>query len=353
MRTFVSWTLGSVTGLFALVFVAAPLPTEAASATLDSMTPTATDMSDMLDGLPEDVEGFLQVPTVTTEGTVYTGVFSVSEEPLSVVTVGGKIVDSWEYDAMTGKVTVEIRYTGGLIDPTGNPMDAFMVALMFTPTDPTQGPPEEAQGMWMSTNLMEWEIIPPSPQNPQFGFELSGPAGYQGYFQMFLPNAVLDLMSQMTGKTLEASDLAVFVDDGQASLGIEQLADGILIDISVTFKDENTQVSAAAGDNVTKSIATGEKLPLSLQARKGIIKQGKTAKLYGWVKSGKKGKTVTIWRKRPTDDEFVKRDAVTTKKDGYYEYEFTARKTAKWRSKFKKANGTIVKSLAEQVKVND
>ncbi|MFA6475708.1 MAG: hypothetical protein WCV88_05990 [Patescibacteria group bacterium] len=315
--------------------------TYAATASVVSVTPAVVDISASMTGLPDGVEGFLFIPTVTTEGTTYTAVFSVSEEPLTVVTVGGQIVDNWTYDAATQQVTVVMTYSGQIMDPTGILQDAMSVGISFS--SGADGIPAEASGVWMSTNLLNWMIVPPTQDNPQFGFELSGPEGYNGYFQMFLPDSLIALLSQLQGKTLTADDLAVFIDNSQASVDVSTVTGGVLIDINITFDSGNTSISPASTQTVTKSVSTGSKLPISLSAKKASVSKGVSAKLYGWIKSGLAGKTVTVWEKKTGASTFTKMATVTTKADGYYSYSYKAKKSSTWKAKWKKTTTSKAK----------
>ncbi|MCB0339221.1 MAG: hypothetical protein KDD53_06440, partial [Bdellovibrionales bacterium] len=83
-----------------------------------------------------------------------------------------------------------------------------------------------------------WNLIPPSPPDDIFfGFELNGKEGETGFFRMKIPDTLIDHLSELAGKTLNVDDLAIFNDGKQASLDIEDLSDGIIVNIKTVFKE--------------------------------------------------------------------------------------------------------------------
>lgn len=114
----------------------------------------------------------------------------------------------------------------------------FGIAFVPAETKTSDGPPEEMKGSWMSTNISPeyWELVPPDEDDPGFGYKLSGPEGEQGFFQMFIPAAMIDYLSSAYGETLSAEDHAVFNDGEQASLDIESGQGGAFVSILVNFQ---------------------------------------------------------------------------------------------------------------------
>lgn len=319
-----------------------PLSGWAFTAELVSITPEATDISAMITDAPEGVaiSGWL-----AETDTEYTAVFSVDESPAIVITPGGDISldNPWSYDADAGTVTVTFTATG-LKATDDSPDNLAIVALVGVVEKGEGGPPAEMTGAWLSTNIQNWELIPPSKNNIAFGFSLTGPVGEKGFFHMFMPDSVIDLLSQYAGVELKIEDLAVFNGDSQSSLSITEVDGGAYIDINVVFSDTTTSVSAA-DDTVTKDLTVQKQLPISLAATKTEVKKNKTFDLYGWLKNGKSKQTVTVWRKQSGEDEFTKIDTLKTDSDGYFAETYTAKKTAKYKVKYRASSGVKVSSI--------
>ena len=59
--------------------------------------------------------------------------------------------------------TVTVVFTGtGLKSTDDSPSNMGMVALVGVVAEGENGPPEEMTGFWLSTNMQDWELIPPS-----------------------------------------------------------------------------------------------------------------------------------------------------------------------------------------------
>lgn len=335
-------------GSFAVLL---PQRLSAAEVELVSITPDAQNVSDLMPQ-PEDAPAgtafFAFVPAPgTAEDEEYTAVFSADQEPAVVVTLGTE-VESWSYDATAGTVTVTTIYRGGFFGPDGEQDPTFVISISFPVAPGEQGPPEEATGVWMSTNITDWQMIPPQPgdEKPQFGFILTGPAGTDGFFKMFLPQSLIDLMGEYMGEQLDIVDLAVFVDDEQASMAVEEVDGGALFNISITFTENTTQVEereTEGVDSVTKEVMAGEQLAVSLAAEKTKVKKGGSTNLFGWIKNGKKGETVTLWQKLAGETKYTKVTALKTKKNGYFVYEVTMSKTASFKVKYGSKSSSVKK----------
>lgn len=324
------------TGLAVVIFAVAGFwaqPSLAFTADLVSITPDATDMTDQLQGggAPAGVALFGWLGTVDTD---YTAVFSVDESPAMIVSPGADLStdNAWSYDADAGTVTVNFTLKGLIGSdefPIPDGMGMTIVALVPS-SDDGSGPPVEMTGGWFATNLQSWEIVPPSPENVAFGFNLTGPSGETGYFHMFMPTSLIDLMGQMRGENLTVDDLAVFNGDYQSSMSVTEVTGGAYIDINVTFNDTSTTVSATS--DVTKSITAAPRLALSLAAKKTSITSGSKAKLYGWINKNKANKTVEIWSKASGAKKFTKLTSVKTDDTGYFYSNQKLKKTTKFKA---------------------
>lgn len=218
-------------------------------------------------------------------------------------------------------------------DTPSEPNQEWVYVFIATGSDPTpqnpeqSGPPASMGGGFISTTVQEFQISPPSgPDEFGFGLTLDGPPNTTGFFKMYMPASMLALMSTMSGKTITVDDMAVFIDDDQASTTISETdAGGALININVTFTSGNTSTATSAlveSETVSKSIEAKEKLALSAAFVKTSVLRDKYAKLYGWKKTNFKNKAVKIFRKKKGDDSYTLVDTVYTDNAGYYLYKF-------------------------------
>lgn len=333
MKKFVSSILVGLSFVAVALFMSLR-PAYAITADLVSIFPEPQmDISDMITGAPENValKGWL-----AEEGVEYTVVMSVDVEPAVVITPGADIsIDQpWTYDADAGTLTVIMEATG-LKQASDGPENAMILAVVAPVAMGEDGPPAEMTGSWLSTNVQDWELVPPSEGTPAFGFELTGPAGETGFFHMFMPTAMIDLLGQFVGRTLAPSELAVFNGDSQSSIDIQEVSGGIYININVTFEDTSSSVSATKSSSVTKRITVQEREAVSLAAAKTSLSKGKSTKLYGWLKNGKRNQTVTVWAKAKGEKKFVKVFSAKTTKDGYYTTNVTPDITTAYKIKYR------------------
>lgn len=212
---------------------------------------------------------------------------------------------------------------------------------------PSNGPPASMGGGYISTTVQDFQIVPPTdPSDPAIGVTLTGPASISGFFKMYLPPTMLTLMGTMSGKTMTAADMAVFVDDSQASMSItETSSGGALIDININFTEGNTATasSIASTTDVTKEIVTKEKLPLSAAFKKATISKNKTARLYGWKSENYTNKTAKIYKKKKGATSYTLVKTVDLDNVGYYKYNFTAKNKGTYYYKVKSAGLTSEK----------
>lgn len=339
-----------------------------------TITPDALDISDYLppegegDGPPEDVA--LKVYSGT-RGTQYTVTCVADSEPAAVVLTGANMV-SWNFDSETSEVTVELDFVGylpgisfgspqGLLDFPS--IDPFGVAMVWAVEDPflEDGPPAAMKGAWMATNVQQWDLIPPEDNNVQFGYRLSGPAGQTGFFHMYVPDTLLEWMSELKGQTIGVSDLAVFNDDKQASVSVNEVDGGALILLSVIFDSSSSVVQSSALSNqyllrtnasiranVTKKMSLKTKLPLSLTAKNSKIKKSRKFNLYGWLGNGLSKKAVYVKCQPPRSRKYSLSSLLKTKAGGYFSVALTARKVGTYSCR---ANFGKLKSAIQKVKV--
>ncbi|OGY80442.1 MAG: hypothetical protein A3E60_05280 [Candidatus Kerfeldbacteria bacterium RIFCSPHIGHO2_12_FULL_42_13] len=341
------------TAVFAILFLFTPRFALAFEAELVDITPEAQDISDQLGGgdIPENIALF---GFITTIDTAYTATFSVSECPVMVVTPGADLSedDSWSCDTDSKELIVPFTAKELLDVDKDLPEGSTSTMIAFAPaTEPgTDGPPEEMRGGWMSTNISEWELIPPSEDAPYFGYKLTGPEGTEGFFHMFIPNAIIELLSEFSGKELIVEDLAVFNGDAQASMEIEEVTGGALVKINLTFASNSTVIESQGSKSITKELTVREQLDVSLAAKKTSLKQGEKTTIYGWAKDAKKGEKVVIYRKLKGQKKFTKFMVVKTDKNGYFSKKLNPAKTATYRAEYKKEKSDTVEIVVKSKK---
>lgn len=284
------------------------------------------------------------------EDATYELVFSSDTEPTMLIMPGADMENAhdWEYDADTGLVTMNVTYKGIVTDTQdqNSQFDMFIIALVFSSEDMSQGgAPTEMVGAALATNLLQWMIIPPMPDAPYFGFELTGTPGTTGYFHMFIPAGAIDYISSMTGTELTPELMAVFVDDQQASMNITEVDGGAYIDINITFAEDKLGVSAT--DSITKTVTAGARETVSLTAKKDTLDKGATAKLFGWINKEKAGKEVVVYRKLKGAKKFTVWKTVETNKNGYFSVSYEAKKTAQYQAKYKTTTTDKLKVTVE------
>ncbi|OGY86801.1 MAG: hypothetical protein A2458_03130 [Candidatus Kerfeldbacteria bacterium RIFOXYC2_FULL_38_9] len=348
-----------------LLFV--PVRTLAWDVAATSITPSEgiTDISEMV---PDTHEGTIEVlkafQYTSTMGEVeYTAVFTIDETdgvaiagaPM-VLSMGAEI-QSLQYDTDAKAFTIEFITTPFYIPNEEALSSMFQIIFIETVADPSPENPEQSMGPpasmalgYISTSVPEFQLMPPEgPESMGFGLTLTGPAGVTGFFKMYMPPTMLTLMGTMSGKTVTADDLAVFMDGTQASLNMTETEEGgVLTEVSVVFAEGNTlttsrvtsSIEQASSDTVTREVITKERLPLSLALKKSIVSKNKATRLYGWLKSGKQGKQILILQKKQGDDKYVVIARVRTKANGYFQRVIKRKKAGDYQLKavYKKGN---------------
>ncbi|MFA6475675.1 MAG: hypothetical protein WCV88_05795 [Patescibacteria group bacterium] len=333
--------------LLAMMPLASQAFTVTSTVTSSDATDVVTDLSAMVPS--EGPEGILQEVTAfsytaDSGSATYTANFTVTDDAdeLTVapfVMGAGANISNLTLDSSSEPYQYSVTFTtGDFYIPDMGKAQQFVFVFVGTAANPSldnpepgNGPPDAMSGGYIATTVQDFQIIPPTgPDDAQFGVAVNGPAGTTGFFNMKFPASMLALMSTMSGKTINASNLAVFVDDDQASVSVTETDDGgALMAIAVTFSTDSTETTsslASASSTISKEIVAKEKLSLSSAFAVASVQRSEQAKLYGWKKSDKANKTVKIYRKKSTASKFTLVGTVTTDSDGYYEYKFKAKK---------------------------
>ena len=381
--------------LFSAVFIAViveaqpkprtPTPTPQATATPDPATAiTLLSMTPEAESLPADKTPPRQFlfRFRGKKGTSYVAVFSAPAEPAMVVGVGADI-SSTSYDETTQQLTVNFLFDLSVINEDGKSRDPneFIIVLdpgaekqfspmprpspgfppppkpkarslsaladstdecygpanKNTPSPDQNGPPLQARGTWMSTNIASWCVIPPNETNPFFGFKLVAPPGTKGFFRKKLPANLLNLLSLLAGKTLDPDSLAIFNGTFEASKSISSTSDGgALVNIQLGFSsttnsltDKSSSSSSnriqAASSTTTKTVTVAEEEAISLTPKTSTITKNK-ASLFGFVADSTSlaGQTVSIQRK--VGKTFKTIATTTVASDGSYSKKVTSSK---------------------------
>ncbi|MEW6408288.1 MAG: hypothetical protein AB1465_06405 [Patescibacteria group bacterium] len=288
--------------------------------------------------------------TTSPAGTEYTFVFNISDTGGTPVAycpfliTGGVRVNSFTYDSATQKMTLIVK-TEDLNLPSGT---VSLISLIFTSlAESVEYPPVAVAGAYIASTVSEFSLILPQPGMPEMGISLTGDPNTSTFFNMFVPAATLAYMSELSGKTIGVKDLAVFIDDKQASTNVTELNGGGFIDINITFSSGDTTTGAAFqnGEKVTKEIIAKQKLPLSFAAKKEIIKKNKTAEFYGWLEKGKKNQKIVILRKKKREKKYTQIATVKTKKSGhfYYKSKAKAKGTYYYKAVYKNKKSPVIK----------
>ncbi|HLD22051.1 MAG TPA: hypothetical protein VJB65_04075 [Patescibacteria group bacterium] len=345
-----------------------PVRTLAWDVTTTSITPSdeVTDVSEMVPNTHEGTTEVLKAFEYTsTMGAVeYTGVFTIDETdgvtianaPM-VLSMGAEI-NSLQYDENTKQFTIEFVTIPFYVPELEGQTSMFQIIFIETGEDPTpensqqSGPPASMALGYISTSVPQFQIMPPEgPESVGFGLTLTGPAGVTGFFKMYMPPTMLTLMGTMSGKTVAADDLALFMDGNQASINMTETEEGgVLTEVNVVFAEGNTltgaRVSTAveqtSSDTVTREMVTKERLPLSLALKKYSIQKKKATRIYGWLKDGKKGRQIRILQKKAGQEKYVVIARVRTKANGYFQRVIKRKKAGTYQLKavYKKGNKT-------------
>lgn len=373
--------------LVALISVG-PLSAAADITSNCTITPNSANLLD--DSIPPQAGVEIFVFSTNQTNVEYTFECDVTEQPASVVVLPAEM-ESVVYDNATGKLAVTFvntDYIEGSNVPAPPGTTTFSIAVI--PADPAgTGVPVEMRGSWMATNIPPfgldmsgaggWELLPPDEEDPFFGYRLNGPEGSTGFFKMFIPDSMKQLLEDLvnaespTPVTLEWSDLAVFNDDQQASMSITEQAGGALVDIQVTFTEGTTDIPdnqepalfklRTTTGGVDKEITVGKAKPISLTASNVKPTKGTLLSLYGWVQNcqpgeklkltsanafklakSKGGKKLTRYRKKGWKQ-------VTVEEDCSYSQSYKIRKNDVFQAILKRKGERAIKSNKLKLKV--
>lgn len=195
-----------------------------------------------------------------------------------------------------------------------------IIAVSFPVAEGEAGPGEATIGSWLATNFQEWALTTPSESNNAMGATVQGDAGDTGDFELFMSDSALTLMAEYDGEEeYDAADMAVYKDETQ---GLRPLAQG-----------------------VSQSLTVAPIPPISLNVSDSAVDKYDYVKLTGTIKSGKSGKTVTLWR-RFEDTKLEKFATVTTTKNGKFKLRLKIRRTVLFKAKYK---GDVSDSVSVQM----
>ena len=299
--------------LLAALLSFAPLAqSHALTVTVDAPLPAGvTDVTAMVPpgSFPAGASFFVFTGTVSSS---YQLTFSVDQQPTLTVLLGGD-VQSLVYDSAAGKVTMTLDFINFSAGSSPMPsVNAFVVG--FIPADWDQLPDntgltraELAQaltGAWMATTVLSFEIIPPTAGAPAFGFRLQGQPGATGFFEMFVPQAMVDLIAQFAQQAgLTADDLAVFENEAQTAFGVTSVAGGALVSIEITFAAPTLRGLSYATQPKTIVVAPKQEGPtptptpsaaLTLEADKQTAAPGEQVTFSGVYAGAAEGTAVTL-----------------------------------------------------------
>jgi len=317
---------------FVFMIVAATLlPFGAVANIASNCTITPEPPFDLTDGATPPQPGVeIFIYAANSTGQDYTFECDVTEQPASVVILPAKI-NAMTYNSVTGKLSVNfthIPYIEGSNVPAPPGTTTFSIALVPAGNG-LSGIPIQMKGSWMATNVPPagvdpsgaggWELLPPTPDSPFFGYRINGPAGSTGIFRMFIPEAMRELLEWLmnqqsqTPVTLNWEDLAVYNNNQQAAMGITpQVGGGALVDIRVSFDEGAIEVVpgtegallslrhgyAGSSAGVDKRLTVGVAQPLSLTADDLTPAKNSSVKLFGWVKNCVQGAFVKLTSNR-------------------------------------------------------
>lgn len=351
-----------------------PTPTQPSSPPqlqLISISPDAPRIDDQFPAAPPKISTFYFMGE---KGTSYVAVFEAPAEPASIVGVGANI-SSTSYNADARQLTINFVFDQSVIPPVDKPFPskAFLLALDpgaprsftplprppggkppgrgsltsaasecygplngTTPTDDKPGPPLESAGTFMSTNVAEWCVIPPTADQPFSGYMVRAKSAKTGYIKHKISPTLVKLLSLLSGRDLTRDDVAIFNGDVEASKSVTATDDGgLLISVQVSFNKNSTVIApitrglrrgvSTKAATSTKTITTSEEEDLSLAPRSFAV-TGTNASLYGFVDDPTtlSGQTVTIQKQK--GDDLVTVGTAVIQADGSYSTKVRANK---------------------------
>lgn len=297
------------------------------------ITPDATRITNMPDWFA-DHAAYVNVFITTSNSVTHTiRIDTKGQTPKVAVAVG--TIESWSYNSTPDElgrtiatINAKSTYRHAMNKNEQDAPNFLMVALALDLGDG----PEEATGLYVSFNGDDWEMIPPTQYRGRFGYKITGATGTKGWFKMFMPNALVEKMGFKKG------EIAGFIDGDQASINVTDLETGVMISLSgFTYS--------------THTIYAGKALPLSLAASKKSIKSGKTTKLFGWSKTKKKGKKISLYKKEKGESAYTLVEELITGKKGYFSKKLSLSTTTSFKALYVNKKGKKTWSPVKKVKV--
>jgi hypothetical protein len=325
-----------------------------------STTPSITPLFEMSGGGQEDgpppgfyAAGFnAEAVTLDTEVEIK---ISATEKPFMLMNMGN--LQSWSYDDVNKVVTVKTKPIDFYHIDQSSGQDFHMPEFNVVSFGPNpggdggkdQGPPAEAEGMWMATNASQWEMGPSKDYDgdgmpSSMVLELTGKAGAAGFFKMFWPTALLNKMG------LTKDTIAGFINGTQASTTTQEVDGGVVVTFNVTYSSTGfgkpkLLKSAATTGFKTITVATGKAAALTLSLSKKSIKKGKAVSLSGFINPKRARANVFLYRKLKGEKHFKRVGVAKTNVKGFYKFTRKPPKTAYFRTATKKGSKFVYSEI--------
>lgn len=291
-------------------------------------------------------------------GTQYQANFTVSEEPAFTFVSGGNMTleDNIHYNSDNSTFTV--TYTAEPLEQIDAEVSLELeenqtltiIAISFPVADGEQGPGAATIGSWIATNFQEWTLVTPSENNNAMGATVEGDAGDSGQFKMFMPQVALNTMTEYDGEeagNYSVDDFAVYEDNAVIGENIDSVEGGALLNFTTTLPEETSEEQTIqGGPGVSQKITVSPIEPITLDVDKTKVKKYGYVTLSGKIKSGEKGKTVTLWR-RFEDTKLKKFVEVITKKNGRFELRIKILQAVLFKAKYQ---GDVSESVQVSIK---
>lgn len=321
-----------------------PFAGYAESITLDGVSPAVDEDITPPDNQKAGEENFYTFWLKGQIGTEYTANFTVSEEPAFTFVSGGDMTldSNVHFNAETN--TFSVTYTAVALQQidsqSGLELDEnqtlTIIAVSFPVSDGENGPGEDTIGSWLATNFQEWTLTTPSSDNTAMGATVSGDPGDTGDFELFMPASAMALMAEYDDvDSYSVDDLAVYADGEKTSKTIESASSGAYINFSTTLPEtDETSQSIQSSESVSRTFTVEPVPAITLRVSDSNVDKYDYVTLSGKIASGKKGKTVSLWR-RNRNTSLTKFATVTTKRNGKFSLRVKIRKTVLFKAKFK------------------
>lgn len=300
------------------------------SASLNTISPTAEDVTGELPPFPSRLNAF---GFVGTTGSTYTITFDVSAEPTLTVAVGADIA-SYSFDSTTSQLTLSVTYSGAsILSPSyvDLPTSSFLVILdpgvtnaqaaRFShltrklkrrtlaratqstascygpktdpdfyanetsdfgdndglldessgdPVDLTVGLPLSVPGSYASTNTFLWCFIPPTAANPKTGFTLTGAKSARATLGFTASPELVQYLGDRASKSLTPAGTAIFSGDVQVSTAVTDVSGGAQIGLSLLLTDGLTAVEIPTVTQTALGSAGTQKREITLAPREPV-----------------------------------------------------------------------------------